>query len=152
MENRNRLRDFPRCVGFFINNRLPSRVYVILCSCFPSYLRQRRSSDPMKLQGLIAIVRSLFGGHRPTFCFIVLPFFGVVLFPSSAICWGCVASQSSHLMDWVKEQVWRGRLVECFKSRFFMLYLSSPLFSFSRFPFLFLVVFSLNGCLLIVIF
>ena len=33
-----------------------------------------------------------------------------------------------------------------------MLYLSSPFFSFSGFPFLFLVVFALSGCLLIVIF
>ena len=33
-----------------------------------------------------------------------------------------------------------------------MLYLSSPLFSFFGFPFLFLVVFSLSGCLLIIIF
>ena len=33
-----------------------------------------------------------------------------------------------------------------------MLYLSSPLFSFSVFPFLFLMVFSLSGCLLIAIF
>ena len=44
----------------------------------------------MKLQGLIATVRSLFGGHRPTFGFIVLPFVGVVLFPSPAICGSCV--------------------------------------------------------------
>ena len=33
-----------------------------------------------------------------------------------------------------------------------MLYLSSPLFSFFGFPFLFLAVFTLSGCLLIVIF
>ena len=36
----------------------------------------------MKLQGLIATARSLFGGHRSTFGFVVLPFVGVVLFPS----------------------------------------------------------------------
>ena len=53
----------------------------------------------MKLQGLIAIARSLFGGHRPTFGFVVLPFVGVVLFPSPVICWSCVAPQSSHLME-----------------------------------------------------
>ena len=52
----------------------------------------------MKLQGLIATTRSLFGGHRPTFGFVVLPFVGVVLFPSPVICWSCVAPQSSHLM------------------------------------------------------
>ena len=50
----------------------------------------------MKLQGLIATARSLFGGRRPTFGFDVLPFVGVrcslillvvgvVLFPSLAI-------------------------------------------------------------------
>ena len=44
----------------------------------------------MKLQGLIATARSLFGGHRPTFGFVVLPFVGVVLFLSLAICWSCV--------------------------------------------------------------
>ena len=85
MENRNRLRDFPRCLDFFINNCLPSRVYVIRRSRFPSYIRQRRSSDMMKLQGLIATAQSLFGGHRPTFGFVVLPFVRVVLFPSPAI-------------------------------------------------------------------
>ena len=90
MENRNRLRDFPRCPGFFINNRLPSRVYVIHHPHFPFYLRQRRSSDLIKLMGLIATARSLFGGHRPTFGLVVLPFVRVVLFPSSVICWSCV--------------------------------------------------------------
>ena len=39
----------------------------------------------MKLQGLIATMRSLFGGRRLTFGFVVLPFFGVVLFPSPAM-------------------------------------------------------------------
>ena len=53
----------------------------------------------MKLQGSIATTRSLFGGHRPTFGFVILPFVGVVLFPSLAICWSCVAPQSSHLME-----------------------------------------------------
>ena len=52
-----------------------------------------------KLRGLIAIAQSLFGGHRPTFGFIVLSSVGVVLFPSPAICWSCVTPQSSHLMD-----------------------------------------------------
>ena len=87
MENWNRLRDFLRCPGFFIDNHLPSRVYVIRRSGFPFCLRQRR---PMKLQGLSATARSLFGGHRPTFSFVVLPFVGVVLFPSPTICWSCV--------------------------------------------------------------
>ena len=85
MENQNRLCDFPRCLSFFINNRFPSRMYVIRRSHFPSCLRQRRSLDMMKLQGLIAIVRSLFGGRRPMFGFAALPFVGVVLFPSPTI-------------------------------------------------------------------
>ena len=70
---------------FFIDNRLPSRMYVIRLSRFPSCLRQRRSSDMMMLQGLIATVRSLFGGSRPMFGFVALPFVGVVLFPNPAI-------------------------------------------------------------------
>ena len=53
----------------------------------------------MKLQGLITTTRSLFGGHRPTFGFVVLPFVRVVLSPSPAICWSYVALLSSHLMD-----------------------------------------------------
>ena len=44
----------------------------------------------MKLQGLIATARSLFGGHRPTFGFVVLTFIGVVLFSSPTICGSCV--------------------------------------------------------------
>ena len=44
----------------------------------------------MKLQGLITTMRSLFGGHRPMFGFVVLPFVGVALFPSPASCGSCV--------------------------------------------------------------
>ena len=99
MENRNRLRGFPRCPGFFINNRLPSRVYVIRRSRFPSHLRQRRSSDMIKPLGLIAIARSLFSGHRPSFSYVVFPFVRVVLFPSPVICWNCVAPQFRLLME-----------------------------------------------------
>ena len=44
----------------------------------------------MKLRGLIATVRRLFGGCRPTFGFVVLPFIGVVLFPSPASCGSCI--------------------------------------------------------------
>ena len=51
MDNRNRLRDFPRRPGFFIN--------------------YRQSSYMMKLQGLIITARSLFGGRRLTFCFVI---------------------------------------------------------------------------------
>ena len=36
----------------------------------------------MKLQGLIATARSLFGGRKPAFGFDVLPFVGVVFFPN----------------------------------------------------------------------
>ena len=53
----------------------------------------------MKLQGLISTTRSLLSGHKPTFGFVVLPFVGVVLLPSLAICLSCVAPQSSHLME-----------------------------------------------------
>ena len=39
----------------------------------------------MKLQGLIATSRSMFGDHRPTFGFDVMPFVGVMFFPSSSL-------------------------------------------------------------------
>ena len=39
----------------------------------------------MKLQGLIATAWSLFGDRMPTFGFDVLPFVGVVFFPSSSL-------------------------------------------------------------------
>ena len=39
----------------------------------------------MKLQGLITIARSLFGGRRPMFGFDVLPFVGVVFFPNPSL-------------------------------------------------------------------
>ena len=32
----------------------------------------------------------MFGGHRPTFGLVVMPFVRVVLFPSPAIFWSCV--------------------------------------------------------------
>ena len=44
----------------------------------------------MKLQDLIVTARSLFGGRRPMFGFVVLPFVGVALFPSPASCGSCV--------------------------------------------------------------
>ena len=44
----------------------------------------------MKLQDLIAAARSLFGSHRSLFSFVVLPFVGVVLFPSPTSCGSCV--------------------------------------------------------------
>ena len=44
----------------------------------------------MKLQGLIATVRSLFGGKRPTLGFVVFPFVGVALFLSPTSCGSCV--------------------------------------------------------------
>ena len=39
----------------------------------------------MKFQGSIATTRSLLGDRRPTFGFDVLPFVGVVFFPSSSL-------------------------------------------------------------------
>ena len=72
--------------SFFINNRLPSIVYAICHSRFHFYLHQRRSWELMKLQGYVAIARSLLGSHRMVFGFVVLPFVGVGLFPSPAIC------------------------------------------------------------------
>ena len=39
----------------------------------------------MKLRGLIATTQSLFGDRRPMFGFGVLPFVGVVFFPSSSL-------------------------------------------------------------------
>ena len=44
----------------------------------------------MKLWGLTATTRSLFGGCRLTFGFVVLPFVGVALFPSPTSCGSCV--------------------------------------------------------------
>ena len=40
----------------------------------------------MKLPGLIATTRSLFGDRRLTFDFVVLAFVGVALIPSPASC------------------------------------------------------------------
>ena len=39
----------------------------------------------MKFQGYIATARSLLGGHKMVFGFVVLPFIGVVLFPSPCL-------------------------------------------------------------------
>ena len=47
----------------------------------------------MKHQGLITTARSLFGDRRPMFGFDVLPFVGVVFFPSSSLV-GVVLSPS----------------------------------------------------------
>ena len=90
LENQNRLRGFPKHPGFFINNRLPSVVCVILCSQISSSLQQCRGSYMMKPQGLIVTARSPFGGSRLTFDFVVLPFVGVTLFPSPSSCGSCV--------------------------------------------------------------
>ena len=75
--------------SFFINNRLPSMVYAIRRSRFHFYLHQLRSWELMKLQGYVATARSLLDGHRMVFGFVVLPFVGVGLFPSPAICGSC---------------------------------------------------------------
>ena len=44
----------------------------------------------MKPQGLTATARSLLGGRKLTFAFVVLPFVEVVLFPRPASCGSCV--------------------------------------------------------------
>ena len=75
--------------SFFINNRLPSMAYAIHRSNFHFYLRQLRSWELMKLQGDVATARSLLDGHRMEFGFVVLPFVGVGIFPSPAICGSC---------------------------------------------------------------
>ena len=82
----------------------------------------------MKLQGLIATAQSLFGGHRPTFGFVVLPFLGVVLFPSPTICGSCAVPKSWKFLELGREHDRRGQHDECFKSRF-LCYTSPPLFS-----------------------
>ena len=39
----------------------------------------------MKLQDLIVTTRSLYDGPRPSFCFVVLPFVGVVFSPNPSL-------------------------------------------------------------------
>ena len=85
----------------------------------------------MKLQGLITATQSLFGSHRPTFGFVVLPFVGVVLFPSPAIYWSRVAPQSSHLMELGQGTRSEGETYLMLQVPFLMLYLSSPIIFFS---------------------
>ena len=50
----------------------------------------------MKLQGLITTKRSFFGDRRPTFGFDVLPFVGVVFFPSSSLVGVMLFPSSAH--------------------------------------------------------
>ena len=135
MENQNKLLDFPRCLGFFINNRLPSRVYVIRRFHFHSYLRQHWNSDMMKPQGLIVIVQSLFGGHRPLFNFVVLPFVGV---GSRNTFGGGGVLNASSPVSYVIPLL--PSFLYFFLSIFFFFF-----FFFFCFPFLLLVVFALNG-------
>ena len=83
----------------------------------------------IKLQGLIVTSRSLFGGRRPTFGFVVLPFVGVVLFLSLASCRSCVVPYPCHLMDLGQGSRLEGAACfEFFKARSFC-YISHPLFS-----------------------
>ena len=44
----------------------------------------------MKLQGYVSTARSLLGGHKMVFGFVVMSFVGVGLFPSPASCESCV--------------------------------------------------------------
>ena len=83
MGNWNETAWLPKRPGFLINNRLPSMVCVILFSQPSSPLRLCRGS--LKRQGLIATMRSLFGGRRLTFSFDALPFVGVVFFPNPSL-------------------------------------------------------------------
>ena len=62
----------------------------------------------MKLQGLIATMRSLFGDRRPTFGFEVLPFVGVVFFPSSSLVGVMLFLSPAHLLNWTRERIRRG--------------------------------------------
>ena len=50
----------------------------------------------IKLQGLIATARSLFGGHRPTFGFNVMLFIGVVFFLNPFLVGVMLFPSSSH--------------------------------------------------------
>ena len=111
----------------------------------------------MKLQGLIVTTRSLFGGHRSMFGFVVLPFVGVVLFPSPAICWSCVVPLSSKLLELccslvlpfdgvgLRNTFGGGDMLNVLSLVSYVIPLP-PLFSFSSSTFLFLVVFALSGC------
>ena len=74
-----------KCQGLFINNCLSSTICVILRSQPFTSFRQCWSSYMMKLQGLIVTAQSSSGDRRPTFGFDVLPFVGVVFFPSSSL-------------------------------------------------------------------
>ena len=106
----------------------------------------------MKLQGLIATARSLFGGCRQTFGFIVLLFAGVALFPSPDNCGSCVFPSSCHLMD-LGCQAWRGwHALNASRPVPSAIPLLPSFLLLLLFLFLFLVVFSLIGCLPIVIF
>ena len=52
-----------------------------------------------KLRGLIATTRSLFGDCRPTFGFDILPFIGVVFFPSSPLVGVLLFLSPAHLLN-----------------------------------------------------
>ena len=63
----------------------------------------------MKLQGLIATTRSLFGDSRSTFGFDVLPFVEVVFFPSSSLVGVVLFPSPAHWWNWTREHIRRGR-------------------------------------------
>ena len=63
----------------------------------------------MKLQGLIATARSLFGGRGSTFGFDVLPFVGVVFFPNPSLVGVVLFPSLAHLWNWTREHIRRGR-------------------------------------------
>ena len=63
----------------------------------------------MKLQGSIVTARSPSGDRRSTFGFDVLPFVGVVFFPSSSLVGVVLFPSPAHLWNWTREHIRRGR-------------------------------------------
>ena len=99
MENRNKLHDFPRSPGFFINDHLSSRVYVIRRSPFsflPSPTSEFRHDEVLGFD--CHYVKSVWWSKADV-RFIVLPFVGVVLFHCPTICCSRVVPQSNHLTE-----------------------------------------------------
>ena len=75
----------PKTSRYSINSCLPAKHYVICRFDFPSYIYQRWCSNMMKLQDLIVLARSLYGGPNPSLGFVVLSFVGVVFFPNPSL-------------------------------------------------------------------
>ena len=107
----------------------------------------------MKLQDLIATVRSLFGCCRPTLGFIVLPFVRVALFPSPASCGSYIVPKPCHMMDLGLGSHLEGRrALNASRPVPSAIPLLPSFLLLLLFLFLFLMVFALTGCLNILIF